>query len=308
MARAVMGLRSRGDVVDVHFALYGVAGVLAARVGGRPLMVHFHGPWADESAVEGQRSVRLRAKRALERAVYRRASCHVVLSHAFKRLLVERYGVSPWTVEVVPPAVDLGHFSPGARGEARERLGIPASAQVAVSVRRLTPRMGLDDLLRAWSRLPRDDAQLVIAGTGPDRARLEGLARDLGLTASVRFFGSVPEDRLPDVYRAADVCVLPSRALEGFGLVALEALACGTPVIVADTGGLPEAVAGLGDDLVVPVGDEAALAERLAAAFAGSRPLPPAERCRAHAERFSPARLVERHRDLYRSLLRPDNR
>lgn len=308
LLRAMLRLRKRSDVVDAHFALYGIAGAFVSRLSGRPLMVHFHGPWADESAAEGQRSWRLGAKRALERAVYRSAASHVVHTFAFRRLLVERYGVSPWSVELVPPAVDLKRFTPAGRSEARERLGIPADRKVGVSVRRLTPRMGLDDLLRAWALLPRDDADLLIAGEGPDRPRLESIANELGLDARVRFLGSVPDDLLPDVYRAGDVCAVPSTRLEGFGLVAIEALACGTPVVVADTGGLPEAVAGLPGDIVVPVGDHGALARRLEAAFAGSSPLPAAERCREHAELFSPARLIQSHRELYAKLLTPPSR
>ncbi|MEA2472672.1 MAG: hypothetical protein QOE06_587 [Thermoleophilaceae bacterium] len=309
MLAVAIRLRSRTDVVDVHFALYGVAGALGARLGGSPLVVHFHGPWADESALQGgQRSLRLRAKRALERAVYRRGERHVVHTFAFRRLLVERYGVLPWNFEIVPPAVNLEQFTPGGRAEARERLGIAAGVPVAVSVRRLTPRMGLDDAIRAWSRLAGHEALLLLAGRGPDRPRLEALARELGVAARVRFLGSVPDADLADVYRAADLCVVPSTALEGFGLVAIEALACGTPVVVSDTGGLPEAVLGLGDDLVVPAGDPGALAERLDAAFDGTRPLPGPERCREHAELFTPERMIQSHRDLYARALAPSTR
>jgi glycosyltransferase involved in cell wall biosynthesis len=302
---ALARLRSQTNLVNAHFALYGTAAALAARLARRPLVVHFHGPWADESAVQGgQHAWRLGAKRRVERAVYRSAAVHVVHTEAFKRLLVERYGVSPATVEIVPPPVDLDHFTPGDRAAARERLGIAPDGLVGVSVRRLTPRMGLDDLLRAWWALGRDDADVYLAGTGPDRERLEGIARELGLAARVHFLGNVADELLPDVYRAADVCVAPSRQLEGFGLVALEALACGTPVIVSDSGGLPEAVGGLAADLVFPAGDHAALARRLAAALDGSRPLPAPEECRSYAELFSPERFIAAHADLYARALR----
>jgi glycosyltransferase involved in cell wall biosynthesis len=115
----------------------------------------------------------------------------------------------------------------------------------------------------------------------------------------VRFLGPVPDDLLPDVYRSADLCVLPSRALEGFGLSAVEALACGTPVVVADTGGLPEAVEGLPGSVVFPAGDHVALATRLGEAFARPQSMPSAERCREHASQFSIERLVARHETIY---------
>ena len=96
---------------------------------------------------------------------------------------------------------------------------------------------------------------------------------------------------------------MPSKELEGFGLIVIEALACGTPVIVADTGGLPEAVAGLQGNLVVSAGDVDALANRLDQAFRDSSTLPSSEECREHAELFSPVRLIERHEELYRSVV-----
>jgi glycosyltransferase involved in cell wall biosynthesis len=286
------------SLVDAHFALYAALPLLTGAFGGRAFMAHFHGPWADEAAAVGERSrLKLAAKRALEGAVYRRAERTVVLSSAFKRLLVERYGVSPWSVEVVPPAVDLERFTPGDARTAREALGLPEAGPVAVCIRRIVPRMGIDVLLRAWSGL--ESGLLVVVGEGPERARLERLADELGLGPRVRFAGKVADAELPDWYRAADVCVIPSLELEGFGLVALEALATGTPIVVSDAGGLPEAVRGLGDGLVVPRGDETALGTRLREALSGASPLPAPARCRAHAEGYSKQAFARRHREIY---------
>ena len=116
--------------------------------------------------------------------------------------------------------------------------------------------------------------------------------------------GAVSDDDLVALYRAADVCVVPSRSLEGFGLVVLEALACGTPVVVTDVGGLSEAVDDLGHELVVPPDDAAALGARLVAARRGLRPLPSREACRAFATGFSWEATVERHRALYTRVTR----
>ena len=163
--------------------------------------------------------------------------------------------------------------------------------------------MGLDGLLRAWGRL--GSGTLLVVGEGPERTRLESLARQLGIEDRVRFTGTVAEELLPEYYRAADVCVLPSLALEGFGLVVLEALACGTPVLASDAGGLPEALAGLPGDLVTPRGDEEALSDRLAAALEDPSSLPSPRNAVDHAERFSRQRLGEGHRTLYSELVRP---
>ncbi len=282
------------DVVDAHFALYALLPILTS-LRRLPLVVHFHGPWALEAKAGGEDAVRSTLKRRLERVVYRRANEAVVLSRAFGRVLVEEYGVSPWRVNVIPPGVDLVRFSPGDRQAVRRELGLPADAWIALTVRRLVPRMGVDALLAAWGRLALADGLLVVGGDGPLRSELERHA-----PPDVRFVGRVDDELLPAYYRAADVCVVPTRSLEGFGLVVLEALACGTPVIATDAGGLPEALAGLAHDLIVPVDDEPALAARLAAAADGSRPLPSHSAARAHAERYTWERTAVLHRELYR--------
>ncbi|HVS84787.1 MAG TPA: glycosyltransferase [Gaiellaceae bacterium] len=286
--RGALPLLADADVVDVHFAL--TASALVGRLDARPLVVHFHGPWADESVVHGGSRLGAAAKRALERRIYRRARVVITLSEAFRRLAIERYRLDPARVHVVPPGIDLERFSPGDRRAARRRLGLPEEAFVVASLRRLAPRMGLDVLVAAWPevRRARPDALLVIAGDGPERARLESVADE-----DVRFLGSLDEERVPDLYRAADVCAVPSRALEGFGLVVAEALACGTPSVVSDVGGLPEAVGSLDPSLVVPAGDGPALAARLLG------PLPDETACRAHAELLSWSRSAERHLELY---------
>ncbi len=295
VARAAGELSPGASVVDAHFALYAFAPVVLGRLRRAPLVVHFHGPWADESVAAGDRSgTRAALRRRLERAVYRRADEVVVLSRAFGRLVVERYGVSPWRVSVVPPGVGLERFSPGDRAAARERLGLAADGHVALSVRRLVSRMGLDVLLDAWAQLP-GERMLLIAGEGPLQSALEQRARSLGIQAAVRFLGRVGEDDLVDCYRAADVCVLPSLRLEGFGLTALEALACSTPVVGSDSGGLPELLAPLDPRSIVPAGDASALASRLAA----RGDLPSRSACRRYAEQFSWQRAVERHLELY---------
>lgn len=164
------------DVVDVHFALYALLPVLGP-LRTLPLVVHFHGPWALEGEAAGDRASLSAAKRLLERAVYRRADEAVTLSRSFGRVLVERYGVSPWRVNVIPPGVDLVRFCPGDRLRARVELGLPPDAWIALTVRRLVPRMGVDVLLDAWRRLHIDDALLLVAGDGPLRAALSETRR-----------------------------------------------------------------------------------------------------------------------------------
>ena len=295
------------SVIDAHFALYALLPVLGP-LRRMPLVVHFHGPWAEETAAaRNSRAWQVRAKRFVERSVYRRASELVVLSGAFKRVLVERYAVAPWLVRVIPPGIDLERFGPDGRGEARASLGIADEAWVALAARRIVPRMGIDVLLEAWARLARGrgDLVLLVVGEGTERARLARDADRLGLANTVRFVGAVSDDELVSYYRAADVCVVPSVALEGFGLVVLEALASGTPVVASDVGGLPETLTALDPSLVVRAGDVDALAERLRAALDETMPLPPREKCRSFAEAFSWDLVAKRHGEVYARARRP---
>ena len=117
-----------------------------------------------------------------------------MLSRAFRRLLIERYGFSPWRVNVIPPGVDLDRFSPGDRLTARAALGLPKDDWIVLTLRRLVPRMGVDVLISAWDELAPDDALLLVGGEGPARLALERQASD-----TVRFLGRVDDDLLPDV-------------------------------------------------------------------------------------------------------------
>jgi glycosyltransferase involved in cell wall biosynthesis len=288
------------DVIDVHFALHAFLPLLGGRIRRRPLIVHFHGPWADETVAVGDNSRwRYYARQHLERAVYSRAQIVVTLTGAFRRVVVERYGVSPWNAAVLTPGVDLERFSAGDRSAARARLGLSDDAFAVCCTRRLVPRMGLGVLIEAWAQeLGGDpDARLLIAGDGDQRAELEHEIEARSLGETVTLLGRVADEDLRELYRAADVNVVPSISFEGFGLVVLEAAACGTPSIVSRAGGLPEAVQGLGRDMTVPVADAAALAARLVRAKKGQ--LPSREQTRVWAEAHSWEGVAEAHRELF---------
>ena len=201
LARTPARGRRAPSVIDAHFALYAAAPLLLGALRGRPMVFHFHGPWAQENVAAGdssRSSYVLRA--ALERCVLRRADAHVVLSSAFRRVLVERYRVRPWDVHVWPPGVALErvHARTSDRSRARARLGIDAQAFVAVCVRRLVPRMGLDVLLDAWERiqtaLPAGSA-LLLVGDGPLRDALAERAARAPLSGGVRLLGRVSRGR-----------------------------------------------------------------------------------------------------------------
>lgn len=293
----------RPDLADAHFAGTSALTTTIGALRSVPLVVHFQGPWADESAHAGSSRWNVAAKRAVERLAYRRADRFVVLSGAFAEVLTSAYGVAPWSIDVIAPGVDLERFAPGDRAASRSSLDV-AARRVALSVRRLVPRMGLEVLLEAWRELqPGVGDLLAIVGDGPDEARLRALASSLGIASSVRFCGSVTDVALVEWYRAADVTVIPSVALEGFGLVVLESLACGTPVVGTDAGGLGEAVALAGERAAVPAGDARALAAAMTSALAGPVTAERAARLRDVAAQHSWARVAQEHDLLYERVL-----
>ncbi|WP_245548792.1 glycosyltransferase family 4 protein [Nocardia exalbida] len=281
-----------GTVVDRHFCLYGPAA--RDRRGRRlPLVVHFHGPWAAESRMHGQHPAAAFAKYLIERLRYVCADRFVVLSDHFRTVLCDDYRIAADRVEVIAPGVDLSRF---------RAAPVPAAPPVVLCVRRLERRMGIDVLLRAWPGVLAEhpEARLVIVGTGSAEADLRRGAIEGGLDGSVEFTGRIPDQELAARYTSAALTVVPTVALEGFGLIALESLAAGRAPVVTRCGGLPDAVRGLDPSLIVPPGDPTSLAARISAAISGRRPTP--EQCRAHAETFSWHAAAQRHAALYREL------
>lgn len=296
---------TKPDVIATHFALYALP--ITSIPSAPPLVVHFHGPWAMESAAEGEHAVVTRLKAQLEHLVYRRATRFIVLSKAFKETLVETYDVPPSRVRIVPGGVDLDRFNPvHTKREAREHLGWPTDRSILFSVRRLVRRVGLEQLIEAMD-VVRDhvpEVLLLIAGKGPRADHLHQLiaARNLGDT--IRLLGFVSDEDLPIAYRAADFSVVPTIALEGFGLVAVESLAAGTPVLVTPVGGLPEVVAGLSSELIMDGSSARDLARHIGAAFDGVLDLPSPTACRAFANRQYNWRTVARQvRAVYEEVL-----
>ncbi len=293
------------DLVTSHFALY-TAPVLDL-LHEIPLIVHFHGPWASESRMEGESIGKVALKRWIESRVYRRSERFIVLSEAFRDILTREYGVDSAKIEIVPGGVDVNLFNTGlSRGEARRRLGWPTDRPILLAVRRLVHRVGLGPLIEALDTIRRHvpGILLMIAGKGPLRASLQQKARSLDLTEHVQFLGFVPDADLPTTYRAADLSVMPTQGLEGFGLSAVESLAAGTPVAVTPVGGLPSVVSGLSDALIFQDSTVTALASRLIDLLDGSIPLPRPRECQAHARKhFDWSVIADQTRYVYEEVI-----
>ena len=276
---------SRPALIASHFSLYVFP--LLDFFWRHPHVVHFHGPWADESAAEGESSRAVYFKQTIERVTYATARRFVVLSKAFRDVLITRYRIREDRIDIVPGGVQADAFKTGlSRAEARERLGWPKDRIILLTVRRLARRMGLENFIEAIGQLRQKEPTIlaVLAGTGPLAGELAALVERKNLQEHVRLVGFVPDADLPVAYRAADASVVPSIALEGFGLIVLESLAAGTPAIVTPVGGLPEAVSALSKDLILDGSSPAQLADGLAARLAALERLPSESACQAYAK------------------------
>ena len=276
------------EVVACHFALYGRPSLGLLR--RRPWVMHFHGPWGLEAAAEGEgRVVSFLKNAVVEAPMYRGAARLVTLSRCFADILETRFGVDPSRIRVVPGGFDPAPFwAAPSRRAARLSLDLPPDRPLLVCVRRLRSRMGLENLVDAMSLLRErhPDLLLAIAGKGPLSAALDDRIRQAGLEDRVRLLGFVPDTDLPSLYSAADLSVVPTVALEGFGLVVAESLASGTPVVATRVGALPELLDGFAPQLLAEPSAQG-LASTIGQALEGRLEVPDPGRCRDHANRWS---------------------
>jgi D-inositol-3-phosphate glycosyltransferase len=260
--------RLRYELVHSHYWLSGLAGLDLRRRWDVPLVHMFHTLGAIKNAVAGDSGDTEPPERLAAEERIAAAADGLVASNLVERAgLVWHVRADPARVAVIPCGVDVELFRPRPAAPARARLGLDAD-QVLLFVGRLTPIKGLETLLRALAVLRSDGLAaarltlLVVGGTKGDpgdSVHLRRLAQDLGVAPWVDFRGPQPQDALPDYYAAADLCLMPSR-YESFGMVALEAMASGVPVIASRAGGLTVTVQDGVTGHLVPEGDVAALA------------------------------------------------
>lgn len=241
------------DILHTHYWLSGQVGWLAKDRWGIPLVhtAHTLAKVKNELLAEGDTPEPL-SRVVGEEQVVGEADRLVVNTPSEAEDLILKYSADPAKISVVPPGVDLTRFTPGDGTATRRSLGLPADARVIAFVGRIQPLKAPDLLLHAAEVLSREDPRLAerthivyvggLSGTGLERpGELHDLAVRFGLARRVHFLPPRSGQALVDIYRAADLVCVPSFN-ETFGLVALEAQACGTPVVAASVGGLPVAV------------------------------------------------------------------
>lgn len=274
LAYVVSRDRRRYDLIHAHYWLSGWVAYLLQRYWDIRFLQMFHTLAMFKNTVPGstpESVLRLQVELGLARVV----DGVIAANPEERQAIIEQLGTPPDRVWTVPPGVDADHFRPLDRLGARARLGIPPDRPTALFVGRIDPVKGIDVLLQAWKRVSEQLADrrpllMFLGGTlvgderspryDADLARVVAEAQALGLGESVRFLGSRPREELPFYYNAADVCLIPSH-YESFGLVAVEAMACGTPVVASQVGGLRFSVEHEVSGLHVPPNDPLALAQ-----------------------------------------------
>ncbi len=233
------------DLVHSHYWLSCAVGAALGREWGVPHVATFHTlALAKMKARAGESEPRIRQR--IETDAARGADSLVVFTEEERDDLASLYGAPVHRIAIMPQGVDLERFSPVGKSAARRALGIGEDERVVLYVGRMDPLKGIDILLRALPLMEcGDNARALIVGGSQrgdaERARLESLAAKLEVADATTFVGPVPQAELPAYYSAADVFVAPSHS-ESFGLAALEAMSCGTPVVASRVGGLKKTV------------------------------------------------------------------
>ncbi|MCL0029817.1 glycosyltransferase [Dehalococcoidia bacterium] len=301
----------RYDLIHSHYWLSGWVGERVQEWWGIPHIIMFHTLGAVKNAVgigEGEAKLRIEIEKVLTN------KCHRIIAATAKERddLVHYYGASPDTITIIPCGVNLELFQPMDRTLARQRLNLDGE-KVVLFVGRIDPLKGIENLLVTVSNLSRTHhLKLIVAGGGDkthsEVERLKGLSRQLQIDDQVAFLGSMSQEDLPQLYNAADVCVVPSY-YESFGLVALESLACGTPVVATRVGGVESLIRQGKTGYIVAGNAPQTLADTIATLFSGqSNGIRSASYIRGSVAGFNWSNIAAAMLDQYQQTLRPMRR
>ncbi len=316
---------TRIGLVHVHNPLIGYLAMKNRALEDAIKVVHVHSLWQDEERInrlgpEVSPGIfsptwwRLQAIRYMEWSEFRRADSCFFLSEYMRQSFLDYFPFKKPRLRVIPGGVDIEYFKPLTASEdldlMRANLGLPEDQPVLLTVRRMEPRMGLDRLLDALKiakeNCPEQKFTLVMVGKGSMKEELENRVQSLGLKENVLLPGEISGDRLKGFYQVADVFILPTVELEGFGLATVEALACGLPAIGTPVGGTVEILKSLDERLLFSGTSPDNMARRIESFLndpQSFRKLKPA--CREFVEsRYGWEQVVDRIEEEFRLLIK----
>lgn len=276
-------------IAHIHNPLIGVLALTLASYRIIPKIYHFHSSWYDEEKInltESKQSklnicYKLNTIRLMEWTCYWSSKTVLFLSNYTRQRFIDYYPFSKPRMRIIPGGVDTNKFIPLENdiesNILRKRLGIPMDHKILLTVRRLEIRMGLDNLITAVGeiihRSPELKFKLLIVGKGSLNEKLKSLVAMSGLENYVYFIGFVPNDLLQLYYGAADLFIMPSAFIEGFGLSTVESLSTGTPVLGTPIGGTPEILNPIDPNLVFLSSTPKSMANKIESFLKNPKPI-----------------------------------
>jgi len=259
--------KTKFDTIIFNQPLSALGIIFLSRLRNIPKVYIFHSSWPQEYAAKANsRGLVFLLYKFIEKNVLIRSRRIVLLSEFSRRTILDLYKDLSLDIKLVPGGVDLERFKPVLdKEQVRGKLGIAKDKFVLLTVRYLNPRMGLESLIAAMREVVKryNDVLLIIGGSGPLGDKLAQLVREFDLETWIKLVGSIEDDLLPYYYQAADIFILPTKCLEGFGLATVEALSCGRPVLGTPVGATPEILKPLDEDLLFESIDPKAMSEKI---------------------------------------------
>ncbi len=242
------------DLIHFHHSPSSIGAMLSRKIKQIPKLRTFHSPWHKEYEIKTKdieknpikmtiRKVYIWIRWLIEKAILKNCDRIVVLSEFMKDQIQSYFSDSKEKITIIPGGIDTERFKPAEdKSDVRRRLNIPQDRHILLTVRNLLPRMGLENLIEAVKIIIDNNKNvlLIIVGKGFLENRLKDMVTRLKLDDYIKFAGFISDDELPMYYQIADIFILPTRFLEGFGLVTLEALSSGIPVLATPIGGTIE--------------------------------------------------------------------
>lgn len=272
------------DIVNIHFAFY--AFFIMDLLAKYKIVMNFQGPWASEGLIEKaslKGKIIYLLKKNIEKFVYKRCDKFIVLSNEFKSILINDYKIKEEKIEILPPTLDIKKFNNcQSKNQLRKKYQIENDKFIIFTARRLVKRTGVDLLIEAFNEVLEKNSLLLIAGRGHYEIALKELVKKYNLEERVKFLGFISDQSLPEYYALSDVTVMPTVALEGFGLTTIESFACGTPVVGTPSSANKEVIGKISNTLLSENIDSKTLAKLLNNVITKTSILPTSSECREY--------------------------